>query len=75
LEKCQAINKEDVLVALRKYLLPLFDASSSAAIVVTMPSKADEIGAALSARGFNVSERRLGQEDEESSDGSISEDE
>jgi hypothetical protein len=74
MEKCQAITKEDVLVALRKYLLPLFDASTSAAIVVTIPSKVDEISEALSAGGFNVSKQELDQE-EEGTDDSISEDE
>jgi Zn-dependent M16 (insulinase) family peptidase len=57
LEKIQAVTKDDVLRALKIYFLPLFDPSSSIAVVVTGPSKADEIGAGLSAIGFEVTQR------------------
>jgi len=57
LEKIQAVTKDDVLRALEIYFLPLFDPSSSIAVVVTGPSKADEIGAGLNAIGFEVTQR------------------
>jgi hypothetical protein len=72
LEKCQAVTKEDVIAVMRKYLLPIFDPASSVAIVVTAPSKADEISADLAAAGFEVTRRTIdaasnGIEDEEGS--------
>ena len=57
LEKQQAVTKDDVLSALKIYFLPLFDPSSSIAVVVTAPAKADEIGAGLRNIGFEVSQR------------------
>ena len=57
LEKQQAVTKDDVLGALKIYFLPLFDPSSSIAVVVTAPAKADEIGAGLRNIGFEVSQR------------------
>ncbi|KAI0348495.1 hypothetical protein BDW22DRAFT_1404375 [Trametopsis cervina] len=72
LEKYQAVNRDDVLKALEKYFLPLFDPSSSAAVVVTAPSKAEEIGAELKTRGFDVEQRTLELGADEDSDGSDS---
>ncbi|KAI0691326.1 Metalloenzyme, LuxS/M16 peptidase-like protein [Cytidiella melzeri] len=68
LEQFQAVNKDDVLKALRKYFLPLFDPASSAAVVVTAPSKAEQIGAELDKRGYQVEQRTLdlGGEEEDS---------
>src|ERR1700749_4799480 len=43
LESCQKIGSEDVLTAMRKYLLPIFHSESSIAFVVSSPGKADEI--------------------------------
>ena len=57
LEKYQAVTKDDVLSALKTHVLPLFDSSSSVAVVVTAPAKADEIGAGLKAIGFEVTQR------------------
>ena len=57
LEKYQAVTKDDVLSAIRTHFLPLFDSSSSVAVVVTAPAKADEIGAGLKAIGFEVTQR------------------
>ena len=57
LEKYQAVTKDDVLTALKTYFMPLFDPSSSIAVVVTAPAKADEIGAGLKAMGFDVTQR------------------
>ena len=57
LEKFQAVTRDDVLNALKTYVLPLFDPSSSIAVVVTAPAKADEFGAGLEAIGFEVTQR------------------
>jgi hypothetical protein len=57
LEKIQAVIKDDVLGALKTYVLPLFDPSSSIVVVVTGPVKADEIGTGLTAMGFEVTKR------------------
>ncbi|KAL6304310.1 Metalloenzyme, LuxS/M16 peptidase-like protein [Sparassis latifolia] len=67
LEKYQAVTKEDVLAALRKYFLPLFDASSSVAVVVTAPSKAAQIGKELAAVGYDVEQRTLEVDPDEES--------
>ena len=59
LEKYQVVTKDDVLAALQKHFLPLFDSSSSVAVVVTAPGKAEEIGEGLKAVGFDVEQRVL----------------
>jgi Zn-dependent M16 (insulinase) family peptidase len=79
LEKYQAVTKDEVLEALRKYFLPLFDPSSSIAVVVTAPSKAEQIGEDLKVAGFEVEQKSLqvdpseleeGDSEGESEDGS-----
>ncbi|KAH7911953.1 Metalloenzyme, LuxS/M16 peptidase-like protein [Hygrophoropsis aurantiaca] len=59
LEQYQAVTKADVLVALKKHIMPIFDASSSTVVVVTAPSKADEIAVGLAKHGFKVDKRTL----------------
>ncbi|KAJ7487689.1 Metalloenzyme, LuxS/M16 peptidase-like protein [Mycena galericulata] len=59
LEKYQVVTKEDVLAIFRTYFLPLFDASSSVAIVVTAPAKLEEIAEGLAGTGFAVEKRTL----------------
>ncbi|KAF9044800.1 hypothetical protein BDZ89DRAFT_1191615 [Hymenopellis radicata] len=59
LEKFQAVSIEDVLRVLKTYFLPLFDASSSVAVVVTAPSKSSEIAEGLTTAGFLVEKREL----------------
>ncbi|KAJ7254026.1 Metalloenzyme, LuxS/M16 peptidase-like protein [Mycena haematopus] len=59
LEKYQVVTKEDVLGIFRKYFLPLFDASTSVAVVVTAPAKVDGIVEGLAADGFIVEKRTL----------------
>ncbi|KAF9069136.1 Metalloenzyme, LuxS/M16 peptidase-like protein [Rhodocollybia butyracea] len=59
LENFQAVTKDDVLAILRSHFLPLFDAKSSVAVVVTAPSKADDIDAGLAGYGFEVERRTL----------------
>jgi Zn-dependent M16 (insulinase) family peptidase len=59
LEKYQAITKEDVIAILKKYFLALFDSSSSVALVVTAPARAEEIGAYLNESGFTVEQKKI----------------
>jgi len=67
------------LEALRKYFLPLFESSSSVAVVVTAPLKANQIGQDLMDIGFEVEQRSMeispaeSEEDSESDSGSDSE--
>ncbi|KAJ7630999.1 Metalloenzyme, LuxS/M16 peptidase-like protein [Roridomyces roridus] len=65
LEQYQVVTKEDVLGIFKKYFLPLFDASSSVAIVVTAPAKQDEIADGLASSGFSVEKRTLEIDPEE----------
>lgn len=57
LEQYQVITKEDVLAALAKHFLPLFDPASSVAVVVTAPAKSDEISQWLKTSGFKVTQK------------------
>ncbi|KAF8832423.1 hypothetical protein HHX47_DHR1001921 [Lentinula edodes] len=59
LEKFQAVTKEDIISVFRSHFLPLFESQSSVAVVVTAPSKADEIDAGLAGYGFEVERRTL----------------
>nr|GAT54909.1 predicted protein [Mycena chlorophos] len=59
LEKYQDVTVEDVLAIFRKYLLALFDPSSSVAIVVTSPAKLDSIAEGLTESGFDVEKQTL----------------
>jgi Zn-dependent M16 (insulinase) family peptidase len=43
LEACQGVSSEDVLKAMQKYLLPIFQPETSVAFVVSAPGKADDI--------------------------------
>jgi hypothetical protein len=69
LSRYQSITKEQVLEALRKYFLPLFDPDSSIAVVVTTPSKLDTVAAGLTEYGFEV-EKRIMEVDDQDSEGS-----
>lgn len=59
LEKYQAVTKADVLAALKKHVLPVFDPSTSVAVAVTAPSKAASIAEGLINAGFEVDKRTL----------------
>ncbi|KAJ3559767.1 hypothetical protein NM688_g144 [Phlebia brevispora] len=59
LEKFQAVTKQQVVEALRKYFLPLFDPATSVAAVVTAPGKSADIGAQLKKIGYEVEQRTL----------------
>ncbi|KAF9015263.1 Metalloenzyme, LuxS/M16 peptidase-like protein [Cyathus striatus] len=68
LEKYQSVTKEDVLAALKIHFLPLFDATSSVAVVVTAPSKSESIRKGLKEAGFEVTHRELYVDPEEFED-------
>lgn len=70
LEKYQAVSKEDVLAALRTHFLPLFESSTSVAVVVTAPAKSEEIAKSLTAEGFEVTQRALEIDPSELEEGS-----
>jgi Zn-dependent M16 (insulinase) family peptidase len=59
LERYQTIRKEDILAALRKHFLPLFDPAASVAVVVTAPRNAQGIGEGLTGLGFDVTQKAL----------------
>ena len=74
LESFQRVTKEQVLDALKRYFLPVFDARSSVAVVVTAPGKADTVAKDLEAMGFQVEKRTVAVEAGEGEDGEDSED-
>jgi hypothetical protein len=59
LEKYQTIKKADILAALRKHFLPLFDPAASVAVAVTAPGKAQSIVEGLTGLGFDVTQKEL----------------
>lgn len=59
LEKYQAVTKDDVLAALKKHVLPVFNPSTSVAVAVTSPAKTDAIAEGLTKAGFEVEQRTL----------------
>jgi hypothetical protein len=70
LKKYQAVTKEDVLAALKKHVLPIFDPSSSVVVAVTAPSKAESIGTGLADAGFEIEMRTLEIDPSELEEGS-----
>ncbi|KAL1951615.1 hypothetical protein VTO73DRAFT_764 [Trametes versicolor] len=73
LEKFQEITKDDVLAVLKQYFLPLFDSASSVAVIVTAPSKAEQVAQDLGKVGFDVEQKSLQVEADEDSEDSDSE--
>lgn len=69
LERYQAVTKDDILASLKKYILPIFSPSTSTVVVVTAPSKVDQIAEGLTGYGFDVEKRTLEVEGDE--DGSF----
>ncbi|THH10161.1 hypothetical protein EW145_g1526 [Phellinidium pouzarii] len=59
LEKYQAVTKEQILVALKKYCLPLFDPAKSVAVIVAAPSKVESTADGMRELGFDVEKREL----------------
>jgi hypothetical protein len=53
---------------MKRYVLPLFDPSTSIAVVACAPGKADDIAGGLSSEGFDVEKRTLNVSAEELSD-------
>ncbi|KAH8102439.1 Metalloenzyme, LuxS/M16 peptidase-like protein [Cristinia sonorae] len=74
LEKFQAVTKQDVIKSFETYFLPLFDSTSSVAVVVTSPAKTQEIAEGLTQSGFMVEQRTLEVEPDEDGTESGSED-
>jgi len=77
LEQYQAVTKDDILASLKKYILPIFSPSTSTVVVVTTPSKVDQIAEGLTGYGFDVEKRTLeveGDEDRSFETSSVSED-
>ena len=72
LEKYQGITKDQVITALKKHVLPVFDPRTSVAVVVTTPTKADSIAEGLKSAGFEVEQRNLEIDPEELEEGSES---
>jgi len=68
LKRYQSVTSDNVLDALQKYILPVFDSSSSTVVAVTSPSKVDQIAEGLASYGFEVEKRTL--EVEQDGDGS-----
>ena len=59
LEKFQAVTKNEILDALRKYCLPLFNPKSSIAVIVTAPGKVDATVEGLTSLGFEIEKRAV----------------
>jgi len=72
LETLQPVTVEQIRETIKTYILPLFDAKTSAAFVVSAPGKADEIKGALEDVGFVVERRTLEIPDDEMESGSDS---
>lgn len=75
LEKYAKVTKEDVLQALKTYFLPLFDSTSSVAVVVTAPAKAASTSEELTKLGFDVEQRSVNIDPDEDGEFSDSESE
>ncbi|CED82231.1 cytoplasm protein [Phaffia rhodozyma] len=69
LSRMQSVTKSEILGALRKYILPIFDPASSVVACTSAPGKAEEIANSFETFGYAV-ERRvlsgLGGDDEDS---------
>ncbi|KLO20262.1 hypothetical protein SCHPADRAFT_817077 [Schizopora paradoxa] len=65
LEKYQAVTTEQVLKALEKYVLPVFDPKQSIAISVSAPGKVNATIDGLKAIGFQVESREVYVDPEE----------
>jgi len=63
LEVLQPVTVEQIRETIRKYILPLFNAQTSAAFVTSGPGKANEIKDALENIGFVVESRTLDSEE------------
>ncbi|KAH9818516.1 zinc metalloprotease [Melampsora americana] len=57
LKKTKDITIDQVLEAIEKYFLPIFDAKTSLAVVASSPGKAESTAASLEAAGYRVEQR------------------
>ena len=73
LEKYQAVTKDEILDALKKYCLPLFNPESSIDVVVTAPGKVDTTVEGLTTLGFEVEKRAVEVDQDEFEDDNGSE--
>lgn len=74
LDLCQDVPLAEVLRVLRQYVAPIFDSTSSIAVVSSTPTKVDEISKQLEGLGYEVEVRTLDVEgDGSGSEGSGSE--
>lgn len=67
----QAVTNEQIINTIKQRILPLFDASSSVAVVASSPNKAGEIKDSLAKYGFEVEERTLAISPEEMEDDDV----
>lgn len=73
LTSIQAVDLASVRAALKTYILPLFDPSTSIAVVASSTSKANDIADGLKGSGFDVESRTLDFSGDEDMDDSGSE--
>jgi len=59
LQKMQLVTVDEVRDALKRYVLPVFDPTTSIAVVVSSPAKAGEIAHHLEGVGYEVERRTL----------------
>ncbi|EJD55672.1 hypothetical protein AURDEDRAFT_109912 [Auricularia subglabra TFB-10046 SS5] len=57
LRKYQDVTREQVLAALKKYVLPVFDPATSVAAVTAAPSVSDKVAEGLKEAGYDVATR------------------
>ncbi|KAG8786710.1 hypothetical protein FRC15_010850 [Serendipita sp. 397] len=59
LAKLKVVTPSQVIDAMRRYVLPIFDPTSSVAVVACAPGKVDDIATGLTSEGFDVEKRTL----------------
>lgn len=59
LAKYQAITKDEVLAAMEKHVLPLFNPEKSIAVIVSAPGKVESTADELTKLGFEVEKREI----------------
>ncbi|KAG8805588.1 hypothetical protein FRC17_005444, partial [Serendipita sp. 399] len=59
LAKLKAVTPSEVIEAMRRYVLPIFDPTSSISVVACAPGKVDDIATGLTSEGYEVEKRTL----------------
>lgn len=54
MDKCWAVKTDDILSVMKRYIVPLFDASTSVAVVVAPPGKLNATAGTLVDCGFEA---------------------